>query len=388
MRPDGVLVSFALSKDGEPGGASLLKGGGCGGFGALDQHGELLCPPPVFFFGRRSHSSRAPEMATAMTVSNKLRGLLMQQLRGTSQLNFNISLRSLSSSAQEASKRAPEELSDHNYESIQVTSAQKHVLHVQLNRPEKRNAMNRAFWREMVECFQKISKDSDCRAVVVSGAGKMFTSGIDLMDMASDILQPSGDDVARIAWHLRDLISQYQKTFTVIEKCPKPVIAAIHGGCVGGGVDLISACDIRYCAQDAFFQIKEVDVGLAADVGTLQRLPKVIGNQSLVNELTFTARKMMADEALESGLVSRVFPDKDIMLNAAFALAADISSKSPVAVQGSKINLIYSRDHSVDEGLDYMATWNMSMLQTQDIIKSVQAAMEKKDPKSVTFSKL
>lgn len=323
-----------------------------------------------------------------MTVSSKLRGLLMQQLRGTSQLYFNVSLRSLSSSAQEASKRTPEEVSDHNYESIQVTSAQKHVLHVQLNRPEKRNAMNRAFWRELVECFQKISKDSDCRAVVVSGAGKMFTSGIDIMDMASDILQPPGDDVARIAWYLRDLISRYQKTFTVIEKCPKPVIAAIQGGCIGGGVDLISACDIRYCTQDAFFQVKEVDVGLAADVGTLQRLPKVIGNRSLVNELTFTARKMMADEALNSGLVSRVFPDKDVMLNAAFALAADISSKSPVAVQGSKINLIYSRDHSVDESLDYMATWNMSMLQTQDIIKSVQAAMEKKDSKSITFSKL
>lgn len=388
MRQEGVLFSFALSKDGELGGASLLKGGGCGGFRALDQHGEHLCPPPVFFFGRRSRSVRAPEMATAMTVSSKLRGLLMQQLRGTSQLYFNVSLRSLSSSAQEASKRTPEEVSDHNYESIQVTSAQKHVLHVQLNRPEKRNAMNRAFWRELVECFQKISKDSDCRAVVVSGAGKMFTSGIDLMDMASDILQPPGDDVARIAWYLRDLISRYQKTFTVIEKCPKPVIAAIHGGCIGGGVDLISACDIRYCTQDAFFQVKEVDVGLAADVGTLQRLPKVIGNRSLVNELTFTARKMMADEALDSGLVSRVFPDKDVMLNAAFALAADISSKSPVAVQGSKINLIYSRDHSVDESLDYMATWNMSMLQTQDIIKSVQAAMEKKDSKSITFSKL
>lgn len=338
--------------------------------------------------GQQAHSSGAPEMATAMTVSSKLRGLLMQQLRGTSQLYFNISLRSLSSSAQEASKRAPEEVSDHNYESIQVTSAQKHVLHVQLNRPEKRNAMNRAFWRELVECFQKISKDSDCRAVVVSGAGKMFTSGIDLMDMASELMQPSGDDAARIAWYLRDLISKYQKTFTVIEKCPKPVIAAIHGGCIGGGVDLVSACDIRYCTQDAFFQIKEVDMGLAADVGTLQRLPKVIGNQSLVNELTFSARKMMADEALDSGLVSRVFQDKDAMLNAAFALAADISSKSPVAVQGSKINLIYSRDHSVDESLDYMATWNMSMLQTQDIIKSVQAAMEKRDTKSITFSKL
>uniref|UniRef100_A0A8C5KST4 Enoyl coenzyme A hydratase 1, peroxisomal n=1 Tax=Jaculus jaculus TaxID=51337 RepID=A0A8C5KST4_JACJA len=177
---------------------------------------------------------------------------------------------------------------------------------------------------------EKIAKDPDCRAVVISGAGKMFSTG----------------------------------------------------------VDLITACDIRYCAQDAYFQVKEVDVGLAADVGTLQRLPKIIGNQSLVNELVFTARKMMADEALVSGLVSRVFQDKDVALDAAFALAAEISSKSPVAVQSSKINLLYSRDHPVDESLQYMASWNMSMLQTQDISKSIQATMEKKDMKSVTFSKL
>lgn len=248
--------------------------------------------------------------------------------------------------------------------------------------------MNRAFWREMVECFNKIAEDEECRVVVISGGGKMFTAGIDLMDMASDLLQPHGDDVARISWYLRNLISRYQETFNVIEKCPKPVIAAIHGGCIGGGVDLITACDIRYCAQDAFFQVKEVDVGLAADVGTLQRLPKVIGNRSLVNELTFTARKMMADEALGCGLVSRVFPDKEVMLDAAFALAAEISTKSPVAVQGSKVNLLYARDHSVAESLNYMASWNMSMLQTQDIMASVQAAMEKKDLKSITFSKL
>ncbi|KAF3818192.1 hypothetical protein GH733_012500 [Mirounga leonina] len=302
---------------------------------------------------------------------------------------LSLSLRPMSSIAQdEASTAAPREAPDHSYESLQVTVAQKHILHVQLNRPEKRNAMNRAFWREMVECFNKIAQDPDCRAVVISGAGKSFTAGIDLMDMASEILQPQGDDVARISWYLRSLVSRYQETFSVIEKCPKPVIAAIHGACVGAGVDLITACDIRYCAQDAFFQVKEVDIGLAADVGTLQRLPKVIGNQSLVNELAFTSRRMMADEALSSGLVSRVFPDKVGMLDAAFTLAAEISTKSPVAVQGTKINLVYSRNHSVADGLNYTATWNMSMLQTQDIVKSVQAAMEKQELKNVTFSKL
>ncbi|KAM5296067.1 delta(3,5)-Delta(2,4)-dienoyl-CoA isomerase, mitochondrial [Glossophaga mutica] len=328
-------------------------------------------------------------MAAAVVASRRLRDLPIWRLTAPTHLGLNLSLRPMGSSAQdEASRAAPSEAPHHNYEFLKVTTAQRHVLHVQLNRQEKRNAMNRAFWREMVECFNKITQDADCRAVVISGAGKMFTAGIDLMDMASDILQPQGDDVARTSWHLRNLITRYQEAFNVIEKCPKPVIAAIHGGCIGGGVDLITACDIRYCAQDAFFQVKEVDVGLAADVGTLQRLPRVIRSQSLVNELAFTARKMMADEALSSGLVSRVFPDKEVMFEAAFALAAEISSKSPVAVQGTKINLLYSRDHSVAEGLNYMMSWNMSMLQTQDIVKSVQATLEKKDLKSVTFSKL
>ncbi|XP_012291426.2 delta(3,5)-Delta(2,4)-dienoyl-CoA isomerase, mitochondrial isoform X2 [Aotus nancymaae] len=249
----------------------------------------------------------AGAMAAGMVASRRLGDLLTRRLTASNHPGLSISLRLTGSSAQqEASRVALGEAPDHSYESLRVTSVQKHVLHVQLNRPDKRNAMNRVFWREMVECFNKISRDADCRAVVISGAGKMFTAGIDLMDMASDIVQPKGDDVARISWYFRDLITRYQETFTVIEKCPKPVIAAVHGGCIGGGVDLVTACDIRYCAQDAFFQVKEVDMGLAADVGTLQRLPRVIGSQSLVNELAFTARKMMADEALGSGLVRRL----------------------------------------------------------------------------------
>ncbi|XP_059008053.1 delta(3,5)-Delta(2,4)-dienoyl-CoA isomerase, mitochondrial [Mustela lutreola] len=328
-------------------------------------------------------------MAAAMVVSRSLRSLLIRRVMAPTHPGLSLSLRPMSSIAQDvASTAAPRDAPDHNYESLRVTAAQKHILHVQLNRPEKRNAMNKAFWREMVECFNKIAQDPNCRAVVISGAGKLFTAGIDLMDMASEMLQPQGDDVARTSWYLRSLISKYQETFSVIEKCPKPVIAAIHGACIGAGVDLITACDIRYCAQDAFFQVKEVDIGLAADVGTLQRLPKVIGNQSLVNELAFTCRKMMADEALGSGLVSRVFPDEVQMLDAAFTLAAEISTKSPVAVQSTKINLVYSRNHSVADGLNYAATWNMSMLQTQDIVKSVQAAVEKQELKNVTFSKL
>lgn len=274
------------------------------------------------------------------------------------------------------------------YTTLAISHPAESVTHVELHRPEKRNAMNKAFWSEMVECFNEIAGDPDCRVVVVSGAGKIFTAGIDLMDMASEVLQPQGDDTARISWNLKKTIAKYQETFSVIEKCPKPVVVAVHGACVGGGVDLITACDIRLCTQDAWFQVKEVDIGLAADVGTLQRLPKVIGSRSLVNELALTARKMYADEAKSSGLVSRVFADKEALMAGALEMAEEIAGRSPVAVQGTKINLIYSRDHSVTEGLDYMATWNMSMLQTQDVMKSAQASMEKKSPKTITFSKL
>ncbi|XP_069602660.1 delta(3,5)-Delta(2,4)-dienoyl-CoA isomerase, mitochondrial-like isoform X1 [Ranitomeya imitator] len=279
-------------------------------------------------------------------------------------------------------------ISSYSYETLKVTTPADHIYHVEINRPEKRNAMNKAFWREMVLCFQALGEDSNCRAVIISGSGKMFTSGIDLMDLMSDFTQLQGEDAARIAWGVRKKITEYQKSFSAIEKCTKPVIAAVHNGCLGVGVDLITACDIRYCSQDAYFQVKEVDMGVATDVGTLQRLPNIIGSRSLVNELAFTARKMMSDEALSSGLVSRVFPDKASLLSAAFDLATDIASKSPVAVQGTKVNLLYARDHSVEESLNYMATWNMSMLQTEDIMTSAQAALQKKTPKDVTFSKL
>uniref|UniRef100_A0A8C8RVU7 Delta(3,5)-Delta(2,4)-dienoyl-CoA isomerase, mitochondrial n=1 Tax=Pelusios castaneus TaxID=367368 RepID=A0A8C8RVU7_9SAUR len=315
----------------------------------------------------------------AAVVGSIGRGLLRRQM--SAQIQPWLTFRAVSS----APGQPP---ASHSYETLKVSQVREKVLHVELNRPDKRNAMNAAFWREMVECFNKIAQDSECHAVVVSGTGKLFTAGIDFLEIGQVFLTVEGDDVARKAWNLRKMIREYQESFSVLEKCPKPIIAAVHGGCIGGGVDLISACDIRYCTQDAWFQVKEVDIGLAADVGTLQRLPRIIGNQSLVNELAFTARKMMAPEAESSGLVSRVFQDKQAMLEGSFELAADIASKSPVAVQGTKINILYSRDHSVSEGLQYMATWNMSMLQTEDLVKSAQAVMEKKSPKDVVFSKL
>ncbi|CAH1792162.1 unnamed protein product [Owenia fusiformis] len=275
---------------------------------------------------------------------------------------------------------------DYKFETLKVTKPKEWVLQVELNRPEKRNAMNRAFWREMVECFEQIAQDSDCRAVVLSGAGKIFTAGIDLMDLAGSAgMIDDGSDIARRASKLRPMISRFQNTFTVIEKCPKPVIAAVHNACVGGGIDMITACDIRYCTRDAWFQVKEVDVGLAADVGTLQRLPKVVGSDSLARELAYTARKMMSDEAKECGLVSRLFNSREEMIQGALDLAALIATKSPVAVQGSKISMVYSRDHSVQEGLDHVAQYNMAMLQSEDLAKAAEAFMTKQQ---AVYSKL
>uniref|UniRef100_T1JKI9 Delta(3,5)-Delta(2,4)-dienoyl-CoA isomerase, mitochondrial n=1 Tax=Strigamia maritima TaxID=126957 RepID=T1JKI9_STRMM len=188
----------------------------------------------------------------------------------------------------------------------------------------------------------------------------------------------SGDaDIARKARFMKKLVSDYQSSFTAIENCNKPVIAAIHGACIGGGVDMVTACDIRYCTQDAWFQIKEVDIGLAADVGTLQRLPKIVGNDGLVRELSYTARKFYANEAAQIGMVNRILPSKEDLLLCAFETAILIASKSPVAVQGTKIHLNYSRDHTVQEGLDYMANWNMTHLLSEDLMKAAMAAATK-----------
>ncbi|XP_077645312.1 delta(3,5)-Delta(2,4)-dienoyl-CoA isomerase, mitochondrial [Lonchura striata] len=272
--------------------------------------------------------------------------------------------------------------------SLRLLQEHPRVLHVQLHRPSKRNALDLHCWRELVQVFQEVSQDPECRAVVVSGAGSAFTAGIDLGELGSLLAALPAQDAARRAWALRRHILEFQESFSVMERCPKPVIAAVHGPCIGAGVDLISACDIRLCSQDASFQVKEVDMGLAADVGTLQRLPKIVGSQSLVNELAFTARVMRAPEALSCGLVSRVLPDKPALLEAALEVAAAIAARSPVAVQGTKVNLLHSRDRPVSEGLQHMATWNMAMLQTEDIPKSVQAALDKKGPEDVPFAKL
>lgn len=243
------------------------------------------------------------------------------------------------------------------YKTLAISIPKPFVYLVKLNRPEKLNAINPTMWREFKECFDGLAFNPDCRVIILSAAGKAFCSGIDLqgmMEIGQSLAQH--EDVARKCRVLEPKIKDYQDSFTAIEKCPKPVIAAVHGACIGAGVDMISTTDIRYASSDAYFQIKEVDIGLAADVGTLQRFPKVVGSDSLARELVYTARKYPATEALESGFISRMLDNKENLLNKAIEIAENIANKSPVAVQGSKISMVYSRDHSVQEGLDHIVS--------------------------------
>ena len=245
------------------------------------------------------------------------------------------------------------------------------VARITLDRPAAANAMNLAFWQGMVDVFARVADDSAVRAVVIDGAGKHFTAGMDLSVFGglagADAASPS-----RRREQLRRTILELQESFNVIERCRAPVLAAIHGACIGGGVDLISACDIRYCTTDAFFQIQETNIAIVADVGTLQRLPRLIPD-GLVRELAYTGRRMYGEEAKAAGLVNTVFETKDEMLEEVLAIARTIAEKSPLAVHGTKEMLNFGRDHGVTDGLQHVATWNAAMLDDADLRQALEA---------------
>lgn len=244
------------------------------------------------------------------------------------------------------------------YKTLAVEQPRPFVFHVQLNRPDKRNAMNPLMWQELGQAFDSLSDDPDCRAIVLSGRGKIFTGGLDLM-AAMGLVQKlaAQDDVGRRGQILGREIREFQNSISSLERCAKPVLAAVHSACIGAGVDLITAADIRYCTADAWFSVKEVDIGMAADIGTLQRLPKVLGSQSLARELCLTGRKMAAVEAVSSGLVGgEPFATYDLMVAHAIGVAETIASKSPIAVQATKRNMVYSLDHTTQQGLDHIVS--------------------------------
>jgi enoyl-CoA hydratase/carnithine racemase len=250
------------------------------------------------------------------------------------------------------------------------------VIHVELARPAKRNAMSGIFFSELEAVFAQIEGDGGTRCVVLSAQGPAFSAGIDLAELAQ---QHSGSDPARTALALRTRVLGLQRALTGLERCPQPVVALAHGACIGGAVDLLCCADVRWCASDAYFVVKEVELGLAADLGTLQRLPGLLAGRSLACELALSARPMDAREAATCGFVSRVLPTHAELLEAGFALARRIAALPPVAVSGSKAALLHARDHpAVAGGLERIAAWNGAALQTRDLGEAAAAQRERR----------
>ena len=266
------------------------------------------------------------------------------------------------------------------YKSFEVDISD-HVANLVLSRPDELNTMSRDFWVELGDVLEEINKNSEVRVVVMSSTGKHFCAGMDLSAFSNgvdNIPDEKKPDHARIGEAVYRVAKELQGYITSLEKIRVPVIAAIHGGCIGGAVDLVTACDIRLASKDAFFCIQEINIGMAADVGTLQRLPKIIPD-SKMREMAYTGRRMYADEAKETGLVSDTYESQEEMLAAANELAKVIASKSPVAIYGLKAVMNYSRDHSVSEGLEYNALWSGAMLSQKDMTEAITANMEKRD---------
>jgi len=259
-----------------------------------------------------------------------------------------------------------------NLETLTV-SVQDHIATVRLNRPDKANAMNAAMWQDIRTAFDGLDAQPQIRVIVLEGEGRHFTAGIDLQMMMG--IGPLIEDACdgRMREKLRRVILDMQDTLTSLERCRKPVLAAIHGACVGGGIDLICATDMRYCSADAYFSIKEIDIGMVADVGTLQRLPKLLGSQGLVRELAYTGRRVEAAEARDIGLVNRVFDSREALQAGVREIATAIAAKSPLSIRGTKEQLNYARDHSVADGLNHVATWNAAMLMSEDLTRAMMA---------------
>ena len=255
------------------------------------------------------------------------------------------------------------------------------VAEVELNRPEKSNAMNRAMWADLRATFRYLDALPAARVVVLTGAGKNFTAGIDL-----EMLMSIGGigNIDRCPGRARELLRlqvlDLQDVITTLDVCRKPVLAAVHGACIGGGVDLVTAADMRYCTEDARFVVKEIDLGLVADVGTLQRLPKVIGD-GMAREMAYTGRPVSGPEAKEIGLVNRCYPSREAMLTGVRDIARQIAAKSPLAVRGTKEMIRYTRDHSVADSLNMMAIWNGGLLLSEDLMEAFSAAKERRPAK-------
>lgn len=250
-----------------------------------------------------------------------------------------------------------------------------HVATIWLNRPDKLNAFNQAMWSALPAAVEELEQDGDTRVIMVAGRGRSFTAGIDLGDLAGF---PIGGDVAG-RMNVYQEIKRLQASFSALSDSPLPVIAAIHGHCLGAGIDLITAVDIRLASADAIFSVRETRIGMIADVGTMQRLPKVIA-PGHVAELVFTGHDITAEEAERIGLVNRVYPDAETLFEAAAGLADEIAANSPLTTRGIKQILRAGADRSIDEALDYMALWNAAFLNSNDFVEGISAAAQRRPP--------
>ena len=250
-----------------------------------------------------------------------------------------------------------------------------HIAHLVLNQPETLNTMHPTFWRELDEVLTGLHKDGAARVLVISSTGKHFSAGMALDTFAGAVLLDDQSPEGRAA--IFDLLTDMQATFTKLETLRIPVIAAIQGGCIGGAVDMVTACCIRYATADAFFCIQEINIGMVADVGTLQRLPKLMP-LAVVKELAYTGRRLSAQKALGYGLVNEVFDTPEALLAAALQCATEIAAKPPIAIWGTKQAIHYARDHSVDESLKQMGWLQGAIWSNQQVIEAVTAMKGKR----------
>ncbi len=254
------------------------------------------------------------------------------------------------------------------------------IAHIRFNRPEKRNSMNEDFWNLFPKEVEGLDDSGEIRALIVSSTGPHFSSGIDLNMFKDDVVEEqSENELGRSRGYFIQQLKYLQNVANCLEAARFPVIAAIQGGCIGGGIDLVTAADIRLCTKDAFFIIEEINVGLAADIGTLQRLPKIIP-AGIAREWAMMGEKVSADRAKEVGLVSSLHDNQEGMLESAFEIAEKLVSKTPLAMWVTKEVLNYSRDHSVKEGLDNVNLWNAATLHKEDVMTTMMSKMQKKKP--------
>lgn len=255
-----------------------------------------------------------------------------------------------------------------------------HVAHIQLKRPEAFNSMTRDFWNELPEIVNDINEHAKARCIVISSTGKHFSSGMDLGVFTDPGAGVADTEVERGRQRhaFRDWVKRLQGSFNCLDDARMPVLVAIQGGCIGGAVDMTSACDIRYATKDAFFCIQEINIGMTADVGTFPRLCHLIP-QGWVREMSYTGRRLPAEQAKAIGLVNEVYDSHEEMVAAVMATAKEIASKSPLAVAGSKVMINYARDHSINDTLDYIATWQTGMFTPADMMESFTAKGEKRE---------